>query len=599
MAIEHREERPVRATTQGLLPTHITPRGDGYDIYPTHALALGSVHAGWSALAERLVDERMVLIDGMSGVAWGALRDGLDEALRGRGLRVSWIPVAEAMLPAHEVETLVAPFLGGDDPLFGTACSAQLTDLFDPPRLSALQPDDAADLTIVIGSGAALVGWGCCLVFVDLPKNEIQFRARAGNPVNLGLADPLPPKPAYKRNYFVDWPLLAAHKRTLLPAIDVYVDGQHHDDPSFAEGAALRAGLADLAASVFRVRPWFEPGPWGGQWIKEHMPQLAQDVPNYAWSFEMIVPENGILFESDGIPLEVSFDLLMFAEHQAVLGAAADRFGPEFPIRFNYLDTFDGGDLSVQVHPSPDYIRDQFGERFTQDETYYIVDCAEGAKVFLGFQDDIDPDAFRADLERSQREGVPVDVERHVLAHPAQRGELFLIPHGTIHSSGIDNLVLEISATPYLFTFKLYDWLRLDLEGNPRPINLDRGFANLRFDRKGARVAEEFISKPSEVDAGPGWARWHLPTHEDHFYDVHRWELAQGTMVQPSTEDSVQVMNVVEGASVLVESGGVSRRFAHAETFAVPAAVGAFELHADQGPVTVLTASIKPGRGPR
>ena len=141
------------------------------------------------------------------------------------------------------------------------------------------------------------------------------------------------------------------HKRALYARIDWFVDSQRLDTITFACGEALREGLARLAHSFFRVRPWFEPGPWGGQWLRRHMPQLAQEVPNYAWSFELITPENGLLFISDGWLLEVAFDFLMQRNPFDITGASASVFGDEFPIRFDFLDTFAGGNLSVQCHP--------------------------------------------------------------------------------------------------------------------------------------------------------------------------------------------------------------------------------------------------------
>jgi len=378
----------------------------------------------------------------------------------------------------------------------------------------------------------------------------------------------------------------------LLPRIDRFVDTQRIGPPTSMTGQALRTALAALAHRPLRVRPWFEPGVWGGQWIKRHVAGLAEDVPNYAWSFELIVPENGILFASDDILAEVPFYALHAQERHKVLGAHVDRFPDVFPIRFDWLDTVEGGNLSLQCHPSPEYARDHFGESFTQDETYYILHAEPEAEVYLGFHDDIDPGAFRATLEESAQTGSEVDVRSFVQTHPARRGDLFLIPHGTAHCSGRGSLVLEISATPYIFTFKMYDWLRLDLDGNPRPLNIDRAFDNLDFSRRGAVVQETLLPRPEVVETSDEGRVVHLPTHRDHFYDVHRVELAGRMAID--TGGSPHVLAVVAGSGVDVRIGGSCWHYAFAETFVVPASVETYTLESATGErVEVVKAFLK------
>lgn len=519
----------------------------------------------------------MVLIDGYQGIFFDDLRLQLDQFFRGHGIRVHWNDIRQLLKSPGDIDRMVEPFLGGNEPLFGTRTDLQLSDFFNDSEISHITPDPEAQLNIIYGPGASLVNWNGCLIYADLPKNELHYRSHAGTVTNLGADRPAHPKAMYKRFYFVDWIVLNRHKEKISLKIDILLDGQRPDDITWMEGRDFIAALHAMSRSVFRVRPWFEPGVWGGNWIKDRIAGLSNDVPNYAWSFELITPENGIIMQSGGYLLEASFDWLMLNHAADVLGNSFPRFGKEFPIRFDFLDTFNGGNLSIQCHPRENYIRGHFGENFTQQEAYYILGAQDSAIVNLGFQERIDPLIFRQEVERSARDKTPVDIPVFVQQHLSRKHDLFLIPDGTIHGSGTGNLVLEISTTPYIYTFKIYDWLRMDLDGNPRDLNIHRAMENLDFSRKGETVRRDFISRPVLLEEGNGWQKYHLPTHILHYYDVWRYHFMGSISIE--TNNNLHVLSLVEGDSIMVETdNGKSMHFHYAETFIIPAAAQRYKL---------------------
>ena len=559
-----------------------------YDIYPAFNIGEGKIIRGISSLIDFIAGKEIVLIDGFVGVFFEELKNEIDSRLiRDYKTHVNWIDTESFLKSEAEINLLVAPFLGGDDPLFGTRTSLRLRDFFSQ------LPDIKTAPVIVYGPGAEMFSENGCLIYFDLPKNELQFRSRAGSVRNLGMKKPDDPKRMYKRFYFVDWVVLSIHKKDILKRIDILADSQRPDDITWIHGQDFRDNLNLISHSAFRVKPWFEPGTWGGSWLKNTIRGINREVPNYAWSFELITPENGIVFTSTDILLEFSFDFLMYQEALTVLGDCADRFGNEFPIRFDFLDTFNGGNLSIQCHPRKEYMKENFGEDFTQEETYYILDTREDAGVYLGFRDDIKPAIFRKRLEESHQLQNPVEITDYVMFHPARKHDLFLIPAGTIHGSGSNNLVLEISSTPYIFTFKMYDWLRPDLDGKPRPLNIERGMENLFFDLKGRKVTDELICHPVMIENGDDWELYHLPTHPAQLYDVKRYNFRSS--VHSATGNRFYVMSLVEGEKISVETGnGKVSRFSYAETFIIPAGAGWFKISNESNvPAIVVMAYVK------
>lgn len=583
-----------RKTEQFLAPDKTQHSRQGmYDIYPSFPLGDGKIRSGAAAFSEWIIRKKTVVIDGYIGVFWEQLVEAVSDEIKKQKKCVHWYHIDAAIRTTEEINEMIKPYLGGDDPVFGKITDLSLRDWFDDDKLSRILPDDEDAINVLVGCGARLAGWNAPLVYIDLPKNELQFRMRAGVANNLGADRLCDNRQMYKRFYFVDWRVLDKHKNEILSEIDLIVDGQRPADLLFMSGDDLRNGLDSMAHNYFRVRPWFEPGAWGGQWMKDHIDGLNKDVPNLAWSFELMVLENGLLFESDDYRLEVSFDFLMYNNYKQVLGDCAEQFKFDFPIRFDFLDTFDGGNLSVQCHPRPEYIKEKFGMPFTQDETYYILDCKEKPVVYLGFQEGIDPVEFHQALVNSQERAVELNIEQYVQKFEAQKHDLFLIPNGTIHASGKNNLVLEISSAPYIFTFKMYDWLRLDLDGRPRPINIEHGMNNLYFERQGDKVEKELICKPYILDEHVNYKLEHLPTHATQFYDIFRYSFDKEIIIE--TKGRCHVWMLVEGSSVMLETqNGLKQRFNYAETFVIPAATGSYKIiNEGEDKVLMLKAFVK------
>jgi mannose-6-phosphate isomerase class I len=481
-----------------------------------------------------------------------------------------------------EIDRLVAPELGGDDPIFGRFTRLTTADFLDAGKLEAFRSEAEgwSGLTVVYGPGALL----CCepdlVVYADMPRWEGQLRQRRNEVRNLGVDNAgLNAKHQYKRSFFIDWRVGDKLKRQTYGCWDYYLETVVPNEPKLITADGFRAGLAEAARRPFRVVPFFDPGVWGGQWMKE-VCGLPDGPPNYAWCFDCVPEENSLLLGFGKETVEIPSINLVFRHPEELLGEPVyGRFGAEFPIRFDFLDTMDGQNLSFQVHPLIDYACEHFGLRYTQDESYYILDAKPGAEVCLGLKEGVDPDTMMADLATAAGDPAkPFPDEDHVARFPAKKHDHFLIPAGTCHCSGANSMVLEISHTPYIFTFKMWDWDRVDLDGKPRPINLERGKANIRWDRREKWVEGNLVNQFEPLAEGDGWREERTGLYRSEFIETRRHWFT-GKVDHDTEGQSVHVLNLVEGAEAVVESpdGKFDPYVVHyAETFIIPAAVGAY-----------------------
>lgn len=374
-----------------------------------------------------------------------------------------------------------------DDRIFGRMYYGEIDNFIVPEKLEELRKrfNEAlqnGEKVLVYGYGAHLIGPGL-LVYLDMARWEITLRYRKGMP---NFQDDNVDEDALrkiKRGFFIEWRVADKYKRSLFDSIDYFLDTNNMDEIKMVSGDGVRAGLKQMAHRPFRLVPYFDPGVWGGQWMKE-VCNLDPNKENYAWSFDGVPEENSIYLDFGNGYIELpAMDLVLY-EPKPLLGASVySRFGAEFPIRFDFLDTMGGQNLSLQVHPLTEYIHRMFGMAYTQDESYYILDAKEGASVYLGLKENIDKEQMIEDLYAANRGEILFDAEKYINRFPAKKHDHFLIPAGTCHCSGADAMVLEISATPYCFTFKLWDWARVGLDGLPRPVHIDHGKENIQWDR--------------------------------------------------------------------------------------------------------------------
>lgn len=554
-------------------------RKSNYDKFPAVRVE-GILWRGWEAIGRELQNvgrERVIAIECYQGVFLGEIAAALAPLKADR-----WIDTRLLFRSGDEIERMTRPWVT-DDRLFGFRANFSMDDFLDPELLAeARQRVGVSEgRTVVCGPGASLVAPDtACLVYADMTRWELQLRSRRHAVTGLGVDNrDEEPSRQYKRGYFVDWPLCDRLKKQLLPRADYWLDTVIPDDPRMIAGRTLREGLETTAHHPFRVVPFFDPAPWGGQWMKE-VCGLDPEKPNYGWCFDCVPEENSLCFEIGGERFEMPANNLVFHCTRELLGGPVEsRFGQDFPIRFDFLDTIGGGNLSLQVHPTTQYIRDTFGIPYTQDESYYLLDAGEGASVYLGLKTGIDPEAMIAALNEAQQSGGTFDVERYVNRWPARKHDHFLIPNGTVHCSGAGAMVLEISATPSIFTFKLWDWGRMGLDGRPRPINIGHGAKVIQWERQTDFVRNELVNRIEPVARGEGWREERTGLHENEFIETRRHWFS-GRVVH-HTEGGVQVFNLVEGDEAVVESPiGAFEPFVvhYAETFIVPACVGEYTI---------------------
>ena len=565
-------------------------------------------------LRDRKQSRVIVGMDGYPGADWLPLIRLLSQRLSDRGFAPSSADVAEVYKSSEEVEAMLRPYLTEDpegDPirLFGRLYEGGFTDLFDQSKLDSFasglkRGDDPSDVLFIYGCGAGVKALrehcDLFLYFDVIPKDAV-LRVKNGEYDNLADDSRRPYKQVLRRCYYFDYEICGRLRTEMLKnnLVDYYLASSDKLNMKLVPRDAFNALCSQLVKQPFRCKPVYNEGVWGGYYTKK-LRQLPDEMKNCAWVFDLIPLEVSVFVEVGDHTIDIPYFTFVRKEGVSLMGqACVDAFDGYFPIRFNYDDTYhSNGNMSIQVHPTDEFTKDEFGEHGRQDESYYVIATGHGAKTYCGFNDNIDIERFWTDVRRSEREHTPVEYDAYVHSVPSVPGRQFLLPAGTIHSSGRNQLILEIgSLTIGSYTFKLYDYLRMDLDGTPRPIHSKYGERVLQTQRQAAWVNEHLVPEPRVITEGTGWRELVVGEHELLYFSLRRIELEK--IAVQSTGGVFHVLVLVDGERVRIEAvadPSLSYTMDYLDMVVVPAAVGEYRIvNLGDQPVCMHKTHLKDG----
>ena len=457
-----------------------------------------------------------VAFDGYYGIDWAGVTEALAAATGRAGLALELVSAEGLYLPQAEIEAYRKRFTDIGDPGFGWVnLHGKEQEIMDPAALAGLRArlEGALQNTLVYGPGAAvaeLEGAYDLVFYFDKTRQPILWDMWEGQLVPFGASQPK--KDYYwKEYYYCDYYLLDAQKSYVMEKIDYWVEAVGADTFKLMPRAAYDGLVQTLLGYPIKEVTIFQPGPWGAYRYKDFF--AVPGLECNAWN-ETAGPELSLLIDvgrEEMINFPVT-NLLQYPE-QFVGPHIAANYPRCFPLDVWLDDGYfpeptpaERISMPIHNHPSTDYVRRHFNEVIGRYETYYIAEAYEGANTWMGYQEDADLDEWER-LCRASNNLIPIANWQDFIANwPTNQGDLFLIPPGTTHAHGGNQMVLEmdtsagIAATEYSFFH--YDFARPSwddetktMTAKPLKMHLEHAFDNDKYCRA-AYVEKHLRARP-------------------------------------------------------------------------------------------------------
>jgi len=485
----------------------------------------------------------------------------------------------------------------------------------DPAKVEAYKKEIPAlkapgTLVVVYGYGSLIKEFRPLYdikCWFDITPMNSMLRIRAGEYANLGKKHTGIINRTIRRCYYCDFENAVQLRKELFDTgeLDWYFLDNDRGNLQMMPFSTFADICAQLVKYPFRAKPCYLEGVWGGSYMKEKR-HLPQKMRNAAWVFDFIPMEVSVLVKAGEEMLDINYCSFVHKEGMALMGEKCVRkYQGYFPIRFNWDDSYHStGNMSIQCHSGGEFNVKNYNEFGRQDESYYIVVTGQDAKTFIGFRDDADIPAFFKEIEAADTEHKPCDYMKYVSYEESKPGLQVMLPAGTIHSSGRNQVILEIgSLTIGSYTYKMYDYLRLDFDGKQRPIHTHLGECNVRQDRRYSVIHDpaspEYIVQQPRLDCeGNGWKEFILGENPQMYISLRRLEFEKACE-QDTHGEKFHVLTLVDGDHIRIRSAEHPERYFDLdfmEIACVPASMGKYVIeNLGKEPISVHKTCLRDG----
>ena len=510
----------------------------------------------------------VLCMDGYVSAQFGSMVEALQKAAKENQTDLYVYDMWDIYKTQAQIDELTKeslPLNYEDDPvlLFGRLYKGNIENFIDPAKQAEVVQtlkERKKGIHLIYGMGSASEAIRKAangIAYLDVTPKVAAIRAREEKFVNIGDESARPFNLLMRRNYFVDFEVTLRLRKTLLDedAITFYILDNDDNDRRMLYNHALNEILDTLIQYPFRAKPVYLEGIWGGEYIRK-IRNIPMDIAgNIAWIFEFIPMEVSIEVAVGDDVADIPFYTFVQKKGLEMMGQhCMEEFEGYFPIRFNYDDTWHSDvNMSIQVHPDEDFIIENYDEFGRQDEAYYVIATGHGAKTYVGWKND--GREFLELAKKSEKDHCDIDYQKYVNAVPSIPGKQIMLPAGTIHSSGRNQLILELgSLTIGSYTYKVYDYNRKDKEGKVRPIHTANAEKVLHFERDSEWVDNNIAIEPIMVEETPQYREYTVGSSDLMYYQTNRIEMETHAIYEGKNNGQFTVLTLVDGEEIKVYS---------------------------------------------